>query len=268
MSGQEPVHVSLQLPAGALDGLARLTEQLRLLAEAFRGSQAAPDDMARERGENTAFDWAKFQALGVERTLPDPAAARSGTGDAVPGARPAREAVSSGLPQPDGASGRVEGEVGDPAQAEAPSGGAGDAAEAVLPEVRELEQARAAREAASAALADAPAPAAAAGVEAVSPPPAAGGDAESPVVDAPAAKVEASAVRDAPAAARMAFAMDGAAPQRAGVHISAGPEAAGSRWSGVSEDAPPAAPPALTAEDVSLAFQRDGRRYDGGFPFY
>ena len=40
------------------------------------------------------------------------------------------------------------------------------------------------------------------------------------------------------------------------------------RWTGVTEELVSAGPAPLTAEAVSQAFQRDGRRYDNGFPLY
>lgn len=46
------------------------------------------------------------------------------------------------------------------------------------------------------------------------------------------------------------------------------PEAPGGAWSGVREELTYAGPAPLTAEAVSLAFQRDDRRYDNGFPLY
>ena len=46
------------------------------------------------------------------------------------------------------------------------------------------------------------------------------------------------------------------------------PEAPGGAWSGVREELAYSGPAPLTAEAVSLAFQRDDRRYDNGFPLY
>lgn len=46
------------------------------------------------------------------------------------------------------------------------------------------------------------------------------------------------------------------------------PEAPGGSWNGVREELTRAGPAPLTAEAVSLAFQRDDRRYDNGFPLY
>ena len=46
------------------------------------------------------------------------------------------------------------------------------------------------------------------------------------------------------------------------------PEEPQSRWTGITEELVTSGPAPLTAEAVSLAFQRDGRRYDNGFPLY
>lgn len=46
------------------------------------------------------------------------------------------------------------------------------------------------------------------------------------------------------------------------------PEAPGGIWSDVKEELTYTGPAPLTAEAVSLAFQRDDRRYDNGFPLY
>ena len=46
------------------------------------------------------------------------------------------------------------------------------------------------------------------------------------------------------------------------------PEASGGIWGGIQEELTFSGPAPLTAEAVSLAFQRDDRRYDNGFPLY
>ena len=57
-------------------------------------------------------------------------------------------------------------------------------------------------------------------------------------------------------------------PPGAVAELTAEPEALKSRWTGVAEELVAAGPAPLTAESVSLAFRRDGRRYDCGFPLY
>ncbi len=46
------------------------------------------------------------------------------------------------------------------------------------------------------------------------------------------------------------------------------PQAPGGSWGGIREELAFPGPAPLTAEAVSLAFQRDDRRYDNGFPLY
>lgn len=46
------------------------------------------------------------------------------------------------------------------------------------------------------------------------------------------------------------------------------PDASGGSWGGAHEELAFPGPAPLTAEAVSLAFQRDDRRYDNGFPLY
>ena len=50
--------------------------------------------------------------------------------------------------------------------------------------------------------------------------------------------------------------------------VTAEPDMPQSRWTGITEELVTPGPAPLTAESVSLAFQRDGRRYDNGFPLY
>ena len=57
-------------------------------------------------------------------------------------------------------------------------------------------------------------------------------------------------------------------PLGAGVVVTTHAEPPASRWTGVTEELVTPGPAPLTAEAVSLAFQRDGRRYDNGFPLY
>ena len=57
-------------------------------------------------------------------------------------------------------------------------------------------------------------------------------------------------------------------PLGAGVVVTAEPDMPQSRWTSITEELVTPGPAPLTAESVSLAFQRDGRRYDNGFPLY
>ena len=59
-----------------------------------------------------------------------------------------------------------------------------------------------------------------------------------------------------------------ASPLGAGMVVTAEPDVPQSRWTDITEELVIPGPAPLTAESVSLAFQRDGRRYDNGFPLY
>lgn len=268
MDGQELIQVNFQLPASALDGLSRLAEQLRLLAEAFQGRTEAPGEPVREQGGNAAFDWARFQAMGLERGLPDPAVpTESAAQTDLPAPHKPRDAVSEELRQPAAAARAVGKIMEDPPQAGSPSGGTGEAETAALPGLQTPGDAQSAQAAVSAVPADAPA----AGPGAANHPPSprsAGGDAESPIPAAQSAGAPEPARYDPPASARTEMSMDGTAPIQAEPAPAASPETPQSRWGGGALEFSPPAPPPLTAESVSQAFQRDGRRYDGGFPLY
>lgn len=106
--------------------------------------------------------------------------------------------------------------------------------------------------------------------------------AETPLMDAPAVRMEpessipeAEAVWTAmepqgpgPAAVHAEAQSVVESPEKAGFSMGAGPADIQSRWGGITEELAAAGPAPLTAEAVSQAFQRDGRRYDNGFPLY
>ena len=81
-------------------------------------------------------------------------------------------------------------------------------------------------------------------------------------------RAEAAAQELALAAARGEVSGGIETPLGAGVVVQTQPEMPQSRWSGVTEELVIPGPAPLTAEAVSLAFERDGRRYDNGFPLY
>jgi len=110
----------------------------------------------------------------------------------------------------------------------------------------------------------------------------AGREPDTPVPDAPAVRMEPDS--QIPAAEAVWAGPDGPGPEvraaqeevrraletppGAVAELTAEPEALKSRWTGVAEELVAAGPAPLTAESVSLAFRRDGRRYDCGFPLY
>lgn len=250
MEGQERIQVNFQIPASALEGLSRLTEQLRLLAEAF-GRAEIPGAPIRERGENTAFDLAKFQAMDVAGSLPDPAAPMERMARTeLPALTQDRGTVSVKLPQPDTAARTVGQLMEDPAPAGSSSTGSGDTGTAALP-----------------ALEDA-LPAGPGDMGQPSSPHPARADAESPLPNAPSAGVPAWAQSAPPTVVQTEMSMGAAVPTQVEPAFAAAPDTPPNRWGGLPEEVSLPTPLPLTAEAVSQAFQRDGRRYDSGFPLY
>ncbi len=268
MEGQERIQVNFQIPASALEGLSRLTEQLRLLAEAFQNRAEIPGAPIRERGENTAFDLAKFQAMDVAGSLPDPAAPLERMARTeLPAPTPNRGTVSVKLPQPDTAARTVGQLMEDPAPAGSSSTGSGDTGTAALPALQPVEDAQAVQSAVSTALEDA-LPAGPGDMGQPSSPHPARADAESPLPNAPSAGVPAWAQSAPPTVVQTEMSMGAAVPTQVEPAFAAAPDTPPNRWGGLPEEVSLPTPLPLTAEAVSQAFQRDGRRYDSGFPLY
>ncbi len=225
MEERESIALNIQLPAGTLEGLTRLVEQLRYLAAEVNGGgrHAAPATPA-EAGENPAFNWARYQ--GLERgaaAVPFEQAASPET---------ARAALTAGS-----ASSQSAGwEVSDsPSQAAAADG-------RTAPPVEE------------------------GGV----PLPSVGEDQTDLSVPPAAESAEMQDLRDT-AASRVPEVVSTPAP------VDAAPEAefsfpaaaSGSgRKEAVAEELVWEGSAPLTAQAVSQAFRRDGRRYDNAFPLY
>ena len=246
--------MSLQLPADALYGFTSLVRQLRQLVETTRGEKP-------EAVENSAFDEARYRAM-YERS----AAARSVRVDG---------AEDPGAPAPSART--VHSQLTD-------AKSAGQETPSAPPERRERDRAsedtsqQEAREAE-----EPPAVRATPAAETEGDIPAVRAEAESPVEDALRAELEpesrieeAEAVwaqvreerSETPAAPPTGTSASLEEPRTAGQPLSAGPEAARSRRSSAAEELASPGPAPLTAEAVSLAFRRDGRRYDNGFPLY
>lgn len=287
MEEQERLQLNIQLPAGALEGFTRLAEQLRLLAEALGGGGQRPASLqtARtvplERGENTAFDLERFREMGQGPREPE--AVRTDGRD-IAGAEAARSEVRRSVEEPDGAwEDGGEAEVSAPAESAASDPPEGEKEE--VPPVQELpsevpEEKLRPEEAGGRELDAVPlrAEVEARPAEAVS----AGREPDTPVPDAPAVRMEPDS--QIPAAEAVWAGPDGPGPEvraaqeevrraletppGAVAELTAEPEALKSRWTGVAEELVAAGPAPLTAESVSLAFRRDGRRYDCGFPLY
>ena len=257
MDRQEPVQVSFQLPPGSLDGFSRLVEQLRLLAAQLNSSSGRPAPTApsaQEGMENPAFDWQRYYELG--QGAPPPGSVQASCGEGAP-APP--EAVGNILPRENGR------------EAEPPGGAEGHT----------LLEAQAVWDGADSPVADAP-QARVIPEKPLPDAPQAQPLLETPLAEAPAVRMEpVSSIPEAEAVwAEMAERAPGPAavhaeaqtvvelPENAGLSMGAGPADIQSRWGGITEELAAAGPAPLTAEAVSQAFQRDGRRYDNGFPLY
>lgn len=285
MEEQESLQLSIQLPAGALEGFVRLAEQLRLLAEALGGGGQMPAssrEIPLEWEESTAFDLGRFREMG--RELQEPEAVRT-EGRDIAGAEAVEGAVRRSVEAPDRAWTEPGGETDAPSQAEAavqdpPRREEAEAAPVPAepsgePEVKVVSREAAAQEPEAVPLR---AEVEARPPEAVS----AGREPDSPVPDARAVRMEpesqipeAEAVWNEPGgpgpeaeAAQEEVRRALETPPGAVAELTAAPEALKSRWTGLAEELVAAGPAPLTAESVSLAFRRDGRRYDGGFPLY
>ncbi|MDE7260460.1 MAG: hypothetical protein K2N78_00100 [Oscillospiraceae bacterium] len=247
MDQEKLIQVSFQIPPSALDSLSKLAEQLRLLTEVAGVPAVSKGSTAdAEHVESGSFDPERFLALqqGQDRT---------NQGDEARGAGPA--AVSD-----------IE-----EAKAAAAAISPAEGSEAVSAEVRgELRDAEGAGDAVNLlSRPDAPdSPQDTSGEDTLPDAPGASPDAGQQVPDAESAQAEAEERELLPAAARREISGGVEAPLGAGMVVQTQLETPQSRWSGVTEELVVPGPAPLTAEAVSLAFERDGRRYDNGFPLY
>ena len=310
MDPREPIQVSFQLPAGALDALARLTEQLRLLTAAAGRQESVRTRQTMEQGENRFFDPEQFRALRqegemaavkepptagqtVERTpemetaaaritdgTPETETAAARVSDGTPDAESVTTQVSDGTPEaeavrpelgndvytPQDAGRKAEQEVEDPAQAGPPVGNTPADGETAAPDMGDGPSSETIRIEAERVMEEIPA------VQAENhpaPDPAAVRmEPESQILEAETVWEQVTAPDDAPSSVQAGVPADIAAPVNAGFALAAGPDMPQSRWAGGPETSAVSGGAPLTAEDVSLAFQRDERRYDNGFPLY
>lgn len=269
MDGKELIQVNFQLPASVLDGLSRLVDQMRRLAETVQAPQnAQPAETVFEQGRNSAFDLAKFRDLRVERELPEARSSQSRVSrEVMPAAVDGQ--VSQDVPRPDAARREVDRSVEDPASAGASAGEAPDAVSAGIPAFRTVEDGEDVIENLPEAEGDTPAPAAAReGEDDATEARSADAAAESNLPDAASAEKPVWAREDLFPPRREELTEDLQLPGSAGFSVSQGPDLPGSRWAMPENGGFSTAPAPVSPEDVSLAFQRDGRRYDSGFPLY
>lgn len=248
MDEQELIQVDLRLPASALDNFARLAEQLRQLTAAISGL-SRPADMPEEMMESGAFDPERFREL---RQKAERAAAQTAQAEA----QPVRAGALKHIPNPETAGKAAPLTPEEPEQAQAPGNGE------IHPQTQTAQDPI--------------------GQTAEGEIPAAHPTAEEDLPGAPSVRVEPdSQIPEAEAAWEQAGSEESllfsaqteitgnvGAPQGVGAIVTARPETPQSRWTGITEELIEPGPAPLTAEAVSQAFQRDGRRYDNGFPLY
>lgn len=267
MEEQELVRVNLQLPASALESLSRLAEQLRMLTAAVNGLRT-PSGAPEETAESGFFDSERFQALQQGTEVAAGKARQEKTAEAT--------AVRAEMPEyvrePESAGWEPAGRPSLPEQADASSGepggqedraaqGTGDAAEEAPEEIPTARPEMS-------------------GDQTEIPTNRSETDGDTPEI--PAVRMEPdsripeaeriwtrSEETDLPLPASQADIPEGAETLvGAGTVVTAQVEPPASRWVSMTEELVTAGPAPMTAEAVSLAFQRDGRRYDNGFPLY
>lgn len=252
MDEQELVRIDLRLPASALESLSRLAEQLRLLTDTVndRAERSAPP--AQEHGENTFFDAERSQSLQTGPVLP------------------VRAPVTEDVPSPESAGREVAEYQEGSARADPPDGGGIPDAETAAADIRDVHPAQAVRRDLEEDLGEIPTVRPEMGRD-MPDAPAAGPEPEARVPEADTEDVEKIRMSawDVPLPAAQGDVSSGIeSPLGAGMVVTAEPDIPQSRWTGITEELVTSGPAPLTAEAVSLAFQRDGRRYDNGFPLY
>lgn len=268
MEEQELVRVNLQLPASALESLSRLAEQMRMLAAAVNGLRTSSSGAPEETAESGFFDPERFQALQQRAEVAAGKAPQEKTVEATA----VRAEVPEYIQDPEGAGWEPAERPGLPEQEDAFAGepggqeeraaqGTGDAAEEA-PEVIPTACPGMSRDQ----------------TEIPTNRPETDGD----TPEIPAVRMEPdsripeaekiwtqSEETDLPLPASQADIPEGAETLvGAGTVVTAQVEPPISRWASMTEELVTAGPAPMTAEAVSLAFQRDGRRYDNGFPLY
>lgn len=255
MEEQELIHVDLRLPVSALDGLSALAEQLRRLTAAVNGLRD-PARASEEFVESGSFDPERFMAL---RQKAEEAGQTRRHTQREAEAVPVRSEVNRQVREAESAGREVSEEPRPPEQDELSA--SGEMEWQIEASSQDTDRAEKTFE------------------EEI---PAARAEAESSIPDAPAVQAEPDSqipeaekvwTREREAqlplpAARADMAEGAETPLGAGMVVTAQAEPPASRWTGVTEELVTPGPAPLTAEAVSMAFQRDGRRYDNGFPLY
>lgn len=270
MGPQELIQVNLQLPVGALESLARLTEQLRLLTASADRQENAGTRQMLEQGENRSFDPEQFRALRQEAEMaeiraplaagqavdqePEMEAVKARVSDMAPEAAAVRPEMQDDVYTPADAGRKIEQNVEDPAQAGPPANETPADAEAAISDIQDSPSADTIWQDADTVMEEIPT------VQAETHP--------APAPEAVQMEPESQLPDYAPPSAQPGVSENIADPVNAGFTLAAGPDVPQSRWTAGTETLISSSAAPLTAEDVSLAFQRDERRYDNGFPLY
>lgn len=267
MDEQELVRIDLRLPASALDSLSRLAEQLRLLTDAVNSRPERSAQPTQERAENTFFDAARFQHLQPDTRSALPVKQREVPGLNVESAMPVRSQVVEKVGVLESAGREVSEYREGPAQAGPPGNDGIPDAEAAASDMQNGYMAQTVRKDFVEDPGDIPT---------VRPEmkqdtpylPETRLEPERQMPEADAEKIQVSTWDALPSPVRGDVQSGAASPLGAGMVVTAEPDVPQSRWTGITEELVTPGPAPLTAESVSLAFQRDGRRYDNGFPLY
>ena len=258
MDPQDRVELNIQLSLETLGCFSRLLDQFQRLM-AYAGEEPA----RRESGESPSFDPVRFQALSQAEGLRGESSAFRGSADPIGAAAP----LPPEVPEPPQRARERDPEAPDEPAAPQPSFSPVPEAPEARGELSPLPDAPAAQgdttpireaPAVQGEIASAEAP------DAGETPPAPDREEAPPQEDtAPLGELPLpESIRLPDQEAALSAPSAGYYPQ---VQL---PEAPGGSWEGVREELTYSGPAPLTAEAVSLAFQRDDRRYDNGFPLY
>lgn len=282
MEDRELIHVTVQLPVEALQHFTNLIEQLRRLSETAGSRPEQSASASQEQAESAVFDSERFQML--SRELQDPESVRPSRSAVEEEAPAVRRPVQREVPAPKSAGEDVSASVPEP-ETRRPDMVDNSTAQAdsvrLEPSVQSEREAPAPRETKEPPAENTQT----AGQEAAAREPEAKSvqaEPDTPVPDAPTVRQDpASQIPAAEAvweemqereleapALRAETGLAAETPLGAGIVVASGADGPPSRQAVIAEELviPGAAP--VTAEAVSLAFRRDGRRYDNGFPLY
>ncbi len=272
MDREKLIQVSFQIPPSALDSLSRLAEQMRMLAEAAHEQTFSSGTAKMERGVSESFDPVRFHS--IQESADSQSQAVRATVAEIEAAKAAFAPVSR-AGNAEAVSAEVRKEIQNAESAgstphdypEDAAAGTSGVLWRALPEERDIPLPPAEPTPERGLLDGIPAVHA----EAETAVPRAsevGRDIGRQVPDAERTETGAEERALAPDAVQGELTGGVELPVGAGVVVQTQPAMPQSRWSGVTEELVIPGPAPLTAEAVSLAFERDGRRYDNGFPLY